>query len=156
VDERWLVPHFEKMSYDNSELLKLRARLAGHWNPILREVAEGIIGWVDQTLSDQHMAVSMPARMPIIRSTMTATISPGARRVARRAFTRRGTRAELRFDVEAHGEMHHNAAKNVLWIRRSPQKSLIRLDAARRTSACCLQARRASCWSARQAHDPHH
>ena len=22
VDERWLVPHFEKMSYDNSELLK--------------------------------------------------------------------------------------------------------------------------------------
>ena len=22
VDERWCVPHFEKMSYDNSELLK--------------------------------------------------------------------------------------------------------------------------------------
>ena len=22
VDERWVVPHFEKMSYDNSELLK--------------------------------------------------------------------------------------------------------------------------------------
>jgi uncharacterized protein YyaL (SSP411 family) len=22
VDERWIVPHFEKMAYDNSELLK--------------------------------------------------------------------------------------------------------------------------------------
>ena len=26
---------------------------------------------------------------------------------------------ELRYDVEPHGEMHHNPAKNVLWIARS-------------------------------------
>ncbi|HZV59932.1 MAG TPA: DUF255 domain-containing protein, partial [Candidatus Eremiobacteraceae bacterium] len=42
VDERWLVPHFEKMSYDNSELL--RNYLHG-WqitgNALLRETAEG-------------------------------------------------------------------------------------------------------------------
>ena len=25
---------------------------------------------------------------------------------------------ELYYDVEAHGEMHHNPAKNVLWIAR--------------------------------------
>ncbi len=25
---------------------------------------------------------------------------------------------ELHYDVEAHGEMHHNPAKNVLWIAR--------------------------------------
>ena len=54
VDERWLVPHFEKMSYDNSELL--RNYLHG-WqvtlNPFLRETAEGIVNWVNETLSDQ-------------------------------------------------------------------------------------------------------
>src|SRR5208337_3915103 len=41
VDERWLVPHFEKMSYDNSELLK---NYLHGWqvtrNPILREAVE--------------------------------------------------------------------------------------------------------------------
>jgi len=55
VDERWLVPHFEKMSYDNSELL--RNYLHG-WqvtqNPLLRETAEGIIGWVNEVLSDRE------------------------------------------------------------------------------------------------------
>src|SRR6202023_959433 len=54
VDERWLVPHFEKMSYDNSELL--RNYLHG-WqvtqNPFLRQTAEGIIGWVNEVLSVQ-------------------------------------------------------------------------------------------------------
>ena len=55
VDERWLVPHFEKMSYDNSELLK---NYLHGWqvtkNPFLRETAEGIIGWVNELLSDQQ------------------------------------------------------------------------------------------------------
>ena len=54
VDERWLVPHFEKMSYDNSELLK--NYLHGYQvtgKSFFREVAEGIIGWVNEVLSDQ-------------------------------------------------------------------------------------------------------
>ena len=48
------MPHFEKMCYDNSELL--RNYLHG-WqvtrNPLLRETAEGIIGWVNECLSDR-------------------------------------------------------------------------------------------------------
>ena len=37
VDERWVVPHFEKMCYDNSELLEeLRARIPGDGYGILR------------------------------------------------------------------------------------------------------------------------
>ena len=56
VDERWLVPHFEKMSYDNSELLKnyLHAWQVTQ-NPFLKETAEGIIDWVNQLLSDQDV-----------------------------------------------------------------------------------------------------
>ncbi|MGC1999830.1 MAG: DUF255 domain-containing protein, partial [Candidatus Acidiferrales bacterium] len=52
VDERWLVPHFEKMTYDNSELLK--NFLHGYQvtgEPLFRQTAEGIIEWVSEVLS---------------------------------------------------------------------------------------------------------
>ena len=46
VDERWLVPHFEKMLYDNA--LLARAYLHG-WqvigDPLFREVCEGTLDW---------------------------------------------------------------------------------------------------------------
>lgn len=120
VDERWLVPHFEKMSYDNSELL--RNYLHG-WqtkqNQLLLETAEGIIGWVNEVLSDQENGgfyASQDADYSLdddgdyftwtldeVRSVLT----PEEARVI-----------ELYYDVEAHGEMHHNPAKNVLWIAR--------------------------------------
>jgi len=47
---------------------------------------------------------------------------------------------ELYYDVEAHGEMHHNPAKNVLWVAREPkdiaaqlatEESVVRLTIAR-------------------------
>ena len=55
VDERWLVPHFEKMSYDNSELL--RNYLHGYQvtaQAAISRTAEGIIAWVDEVLSDRE------------------------------------------------------------------------------------------------------
>jgi len=55
VDERWVVPHFEKMSYDNSELLK---NYVHAWQtlgePFLAEVARDIIRWMDEVLSDRQ------------------------------------------------------------------------------------------------------
>src|SRR5207245_2880252 len=52
VDERWLVPHFEKMSYDNSELLKnyLHAYQVSN-NNFLRDTAEGMIQEVSEVRS---------------------------------------------------------------------------------------------------------
>ena len=52
-DERWIVPHFEKMSYDNSELL--RNYVHGYQatgSALFREVAEGIVKWVSEVASD--------------------------------------------------------------------------------------------------------
>src|SRR5690606_31643857 len=44
TDARWLVPHFEKMAYDNGPLHSLYARAAEALSdPRLRETAEGII-----------------------------------------------------------------------------------------------------------------
>ena len=121
VDERWLVPHFEKMSYDNSELLK---NYLHGWqvtqNPFLRETAEGIIGWVNEVLSNQAAGgfyASQDADYSLdddgdyftwTLGELRAALAPDAARIM-----------ELHYDVEPQGEMHHNPEKNVLWIARS-------------------------------------
>jgi uncharacterized protein YyaL (SSP411 family) len=120
VDERWLVPHFEKMSYDNSELLK---NYLHGWqvtqNPFLRETAEGIIGWVNEVLSDQEKGgfyASQDADYSLDDDGDYFTWSLDELRVA--LLPDEARVMELYYDVEAHGEMHHNPAKNVLWIAR--------------------------------------
>lgn len=120
VDERWLVPHFEKMSYDNSELLRnyLHAWQVTR-NPFFRETAESIIGWVNAVLSDQESGgfyASQDADYSLdddgdyftwTLDEVRAVLTPEESRVI-----------ELYYDVEPHGEMHHNPAKNVLWVAR--------------------------------------
>src|SRR5438132_2245065 len=120
VDERWLVPHFEKMSYDNSELLKNYlhgAQLTQNW--LLSETAEGIIAWVSEVLSDrvnggfyasQDADYSLDDDGDYFTWTLDevrAVLSPEETRVV-----------ELYYDVAPRGEMHHNPAKNVLWVSR--------------------------------------
>ncbi len=51
VDERWEVPHFEKMLYDNAQLLGLYARSAGGTgDPLHRAAAEGIVAWAGREM----------------------------------------------------------------------------------------------------------
>ncbi len=124
VDERWCVPHFEKMSYDNSELLKNYLHgfqvfgLAKY-----RQVAEGIIAWADEVLSDRDgggFYASQDADQTLdddgdyftwTQAELRAVLSPQEARVA-----------ELYYDVGPHGEMHHNPEKNVLWIAGTTQE----------------------------------
>jgi len=52
VDERWEIPHFEKMLYDNGPLLGLYAdAFALTADPYFREVAEGIVGWLQREMT---------------------------------------------------------------------------------------------------------
>src|SRR5580658_9483586 len=54
VDERWIVPHFEKMCYDNSELLKNYVHAyQATGNKFFADVARDIIRWMDEWLSDR-------------------------------------------------------------------------------------------------------
>jgi len=51
VDEQWMIPHFEKMLYDNGPLLGLYAeawRLTG--DPLLRRTCETTAGWVTREM----------------------------------------------------------------------------------------------------------
>ena len=122
VDERWLVPHFEKMSYDNSELL--RNYLHGYQvtgKPFFREVAEGIIGWVNQVLSDQARGGFYGSQDADYSLEDDGDYFTWTLEELRAALTPEEARVmELYYDVEAHGEMHHNPAKNVLWVAREP------------------------------------
>ena len=121
VDQRWLVPHFEKMSYDNSELL--RNYLHG-WqvtrNTFLRETAEGIIGWVNDVLSDQSKGGFYASQDADYSLDDDGDYFTWTRNELRAALPQDEARImELYYDVEANGEMHHNPEKNVLWIARS-------------------------------------
>src|SRR5947199_640838 len=124
VDEHWIVPHFEKMSYDNSELLKNYAhayQLTG--NEVFAFVARDIIHWMDAWLTDrehggfygsQDADYSLDDDGDYFTWTLAElrqALAPDEARVM-----------ELYYDVEAHGEMHHNPAKNVLWIARNPDE----------------------------------
>jgi uncharacterized protein len=51
VDERWLVPHFEKMLYDNAQLLELYALAAAETGrELFRAAAEGIVAWLEREM----------------------------------------------------------------------------------------------------------
>jgi len=122
VDERWIVPHFEKMAYDNSELL--HAYLDGHaglGHSLFKQVAQGIVGWVLEVLSDQKQGAFYTSQDADVRfgddgDYWTWTLEELREALPDRAFQV----ARRTFDVEEAGEMHHNPRKNVLWWKLDP------------------------------------
>jgi uncharacterized protein YyaL (SSP411 family) len=121
VDERWCVPHFEKMSYDNSELLKnfLHGFQVAR-NPFFREIAEGIIDWTNAVLSDQERGGFYASQDADQTLHDDGDYFTWTQQEVRAVLTAEESRVvELRYDVEPRGEMHHNPAKNVLWVARS-------------------------------------
>jgi uncharacterized protein YyaL (SSP411 family) len=59
VDERWLTPHFEKMLYDNAQLLGLLALAYGHSkNPLFRQRAVETVGWLAHEMTTPEGAFS--------------------------------------------------------------------------------------------------
>ena len=137
VDERWCVPHFEKMSYDNSELLKNYlhafqvansrngrdggADAAGHAQ-LFRATAEGIIRWVFDVLSDPKQGgfyASQDADISLDDDGDYFTWTLDELRVALAPEEARVM--EEFYDVGPVGEMHHNPAKNVLWVASKPE-----------------------------------
>ncbi|HKF52265.1 MAG TPA: thioredoxin domain-containing protein [Candidatus Acidoferrales bacterium] len=130
VDERWCVPHFEKMSYDNSELLRnyLHAFQVAKANStaisadaemtrLFRETAEGIITWVFDTLSDRQRGGFYSSQDADISLDDDGDYFTWTQQELRDALAPDEARImERYYDVAPVGEMHHNSAKNVLWV----------------------------------------
>jgi hypothetical protein len=124
VDERWIVPHFEKMSYDNSELLKNYVhayQVFGY--EFYAHVARDIVRWMDEWLSDRERGGFYASQDADINldddgDYFTWTVAEAKSVLSDEEFQA----AALHFDIEATGEMHHNTAKNVLWIGALPEE----------------------------------
>jgi len=119
VDERWVVPHFEKMSYDNSEVLK--NYVSGYQatgSEFFAEVARDMIRWMDEWLSDRkhggfYSSQDADISMDDDGDYFTWTVDE-----ANAVLTEEEANvACLHYDINEVGEMHHNPAKNVLYQR---------------------------------------
>jgi len=119
VDERWVVPHFEKMCYDNSELLKNYVHgYQATGSKFFAKVARDIIRWMDEWLSDRerggfYASQDADISMDDDGDYFTWTLDEG-----RAVLTEEEAQvAALHYDINEIGEMHHNPAKNVLYVR---------------------------------------
>lgn len=118
VDERWIVPHFEKMAYDNSELLRVYTHAFQSFvDGRFARVAASTVGWMDQCLSDRERGGFFGSQdaddsldddgdyFTWTRAEAQAVLSPQEFELAA-AF----------YNLRPIGDMHHNPAKNVLHV----------------------------------------
>ena len=131
VDERWIVPHFEKMCYDNSELLKNYVHAYQVTQDLFfAAVARDIIRWMDEWLSDRAHGgfyASQDADYSMDDDGDYFTWTLGETKAA--LTDDEAAVAELYYDIHEVGDMHHNRAKNVLHVSssaRSPVEEIAR------------------------------
>jgi uncharacterized protein len=145
VDEHWTVPHFEKMAYDNSELLKnyLHGFQAFGQQEFAR-TAKDILRWMDEWLSDRELGgfyASQDADYSLeddgdyftwTRDEAAEVLTPDELAIA-----------AAYYDIGEIGDMHHNVAKNVLHVK-------LPLDVAARRAHETVEAARGLLELARQ------
>ncbi len=124
VDERWVVPHFEKMCYDNSELLKNYVHgYQATGNEFFADVARDIIRWMDEWLSDRERGGFYASQDADISMDDDGDYFTWTLDEARAVLTEgEAQAAALYYDINEIGEMHHNPAKNVLFVRATPEE----------------------------------
>ena len=125
-----MVPHFEKMCYDNSELLKNYVHAyQATGNESFADVARDIIRWMDEWLSDHthggfYASQDADYSMDDDGDYFTWTLDE-----ARTVLTEdEAAVACLHYDINEIGEMHHNPAKNVLYVRAAVDEIARRLS----------------------------
>jgi len=116
VDERWVVPHFEKMIYDNTELLR---NYAHAYQTFVREdfrsTAEEIIAWLDAVMTNRDRGGFYASQDADINldddgDYFTWTLDEAKAVLDADELAVAGPW----WDIGDLGDMHHNPAKNVL------------------------------------------
>src|SRR5215471_18921948 len=130
VDERWIVPHFEKMCYDNSELLKNYVhayQVTGE--QFFADVARDIMRWMDEWLSDRERGGFYASQDADISMDDDGDYFTWTLGEARAVLSEQEAQvATLHYDINEVGEMHHNPAKNVLYVRAPIEEIARRLS----------------------------
>jgi uncharacterized protein len=155
VDAEWIVPHFEKMSYDNSELLKVY--LDGYTlfgTAEYAETARGIVRWVREVLADPDggYGASQDADVGLDDDGDYFTWT---REEAAAVLTSEELEiAAAYYDIGTAGEMHHNPGKNVLFVSASLGEIARRLGRDINRVEQLLQSSRAKLLAARSRRTP--
>jgi len=153
VDERWVVPHFEKMLYDNTELLRNYVHAYQSFvKPEFAHVAGEIIRWLDATMTDRERGGFYGSQDADIDLDDDGDYFTWTKAEAQSVLTPQEWAVAGRYwDIGDLGDMHHNPQKNVLHIRFSVadvakeagillEEAVERLSSAR---SALLQARQA-------------
>ena len=121
VDERWLVPHFEKMLYDNAGLLSNYAHgFQCFAEPEFARVAQDMMRWMDSTLSDRERGGFYASQDADISLDDDGDYFTWTREEAAAVLSAEEMAvAEPYYDIGELGDMHHNPAKNVLHVKQS-------------------------------------
>src|SRR5205823_2662161 len=151
VDEHWVVPHFEKMSYDNSELLK---NYVHAWQLTRNEsfawVVRDIIRWMDAWLTDQehggfYGSQDADYSLDDDGDYFTWTLAETKAVLSGEELEV----ATLHYDIGEVGEMHHNHEKNVLHVTSSIEEIAQRLNKSAAQAQAILDAAGQKMYAAR-------
>ena len=157
VDERWVVPHFEKMLYDNTELL--RNYVHGFQSFVrddFRQTAQEIVAWLDSVMTDRDRGGFYASQDADISLDDDGDYFTWTLDEARAVSGPRRTRfAAIYWDIGELGDMHHNPAKNVLHRKytlggiveaeqTSAAEALRQLLRIRRGASCSRRAQQAA------------
>src|SRR5580693_7731740 len=151
VDERWVVPHFEKMCYDNSELLKNYVHAyQATGSEFFASVARDIIRWMDEWLSDREHGGFYASQDADYSMDDDGDYFTWTLQEAQAVLTEEEARvACLHYDINEIGEMHHNPAKNVLYQRASVDEIGKRLSLSEQRIQTLLRSAKEKMYAAR-------
>ena len=152
VDERWIVPHFEKMCYDNSELLKNYVHAyQATGSEFFASVARDIIRWMDEWLSDREHGGFYASQDADYSMDDDGDYFTWTLQEAQSVLTEEEARvACLHYDINEIGEMHHNPAKNVLYQRAPVDEIAERLSLSQEQILTLLESAKTKMYAARQ------
>jgi len=151
VDERWCVPHFEKMAYDNSELLKNYVHAyQATGSTFFAHVARDIIRWMDEWLSDRERGGFYSSQDADINLDDDGDYFTWTKAEARAVLDDDEFEVTaLHYDINEVGEMHHNHEKNVLWVRTPIEEIASRTGKPREDVEAILDSAKQKMYAAR-------
>jgi uncharacterized protein YyaL (SSP411 family) len=116
VDEHWIVPHFEKMLYDNTELLRNYVHgFQSYVREDFRQTAQEIVSWLDAIMTDRERGGFYGSQDADINLDDDGDYFTWTLEEARATLTPDELAvASLWWDIGELGDMHHDPARNVL------------------------------------------
>jgi uncharacterized protein len=151
VDEHWIVPHFEKMAYDNSELLKNYVHAFQTFGDAeFARVAHDIMRWMDEWLSDRERGGFYASQDADFSLDDDGDYFTWTRDEAAEVLTA----SELvvtaaYYDIGEIGDMHHNVAKNVLHVKQGIDVAARKAGVSVEEAKALLEAAKRKLYAAR-------